>query len=201
MEPSYLLEINKAVLKELFKSEDNYEQLLYSRLISTKKRGSEWIIREPELRFAYCNFLNKQKRIFRIEAPTGEDYKFTGKGRRKALTDLSLFEGNNRVLNIEFKEGQAPQKQFDKDIEKLMSENVDGLFFHLIHNKNKRTLKTLINKFNFALESYWKKEHKVVGWLQFVIAIKIQKEIWHFTDTKSNIKRLDIHSFKQDRIM
>ena len=202
LEPSDLLKINKAVLKELFKSEDNYEQLLYLRSIFTKKRGSERIIREPELRFAYCDFLNKQKRIyFKIEAPTDEDYKFTGKGRRKALTDLSLFEGNNRVLNIEFKEGQAPQKQFDKDIEKLMSENVDGLFFHLIHNKNKRTLKTLINKFNFALESYWKKEHKVVGWLQFVIAIKIQKEIWHFTDTKSNIKRLDIHSFKQDRIM
>jgi hypothetical protein len=196
LEPNDLLEINKAVLKELFKSEANYEQLLY-----TRKHGNEWIIREPELRFAYCNFLNRGKGSFRIEEPTDEKYKFTGKGRRKALTDLSLFEGNNRVLNIEFKEGQAPQKQFDKDIEKLMSENVDGLFFHLIHNKNKRTLKTLINKFNFALESYWKKEHKVVGWLQFVIAIKIQKEIWHFTDTKSNIKRLDIPSFKQDRIM
>jgi len=82
-----------------------------------------------------------------------------------------------------------------------MSENVDSLFFHLVHNKNKRTLKTLINKFDFALESYWKKEHKVVGGLQFVIAINVQKEIWHFTDTKSNIKRLDIHSFKQDLIM
>ena len=181
MEPNDLLEINKAVLKELFKSEVNYEQLLYSR-----KHGNEWIIREPELRFAYCIFLNRRKRSFRIEAPTDEKYKFTGKGRRKALTDLSLFEGNNRVLNIEFKQGQAPQKQFDKDIEKLMSENVDSLFFHLVHNKNKRTLKTLINKFNFALESYWKKEHKVVGWLQFVVAINVQKEIWHFTDTKSN---------------
>lgn len=138
---------------------------------------------------------------FGLEVPTKEDYSFTGKKSRSALTDLSIF--GEEKINIEFKEGQPKQDQVDTDIEKLIREQNPGIWFHIFQTRNSNsehsggTLKTLINKLNKSISKF---EVKGKSWIQFIIIVKGYKELWFLTKQKRDLNRISLEEFKRKEI-
>ncbi|MGB7532426.1 MAG: hypothetical protein WA977_05530 [Halobacteriota archaeon] len=124
MDSDEILKISKIAFRRLISSPKGYRGLIYS------SRGGR--IREPEVRYIFCNVLDEKGYKFGLEVPTENKYCFTGKKSQRALTDLSIFGGGKQEINIEFKEGPSPQKQIDKDVEKLIRETKPGVLIHFL---------------------------------------------------------------------
>jgi hypothetical protein len=153
---NYLLELNQEAAMELIKAY-NGEHNKKSSLIfpGVRENLGKKRISEQELRSAMITFheqFNYHKLSYAIEVPTTEKYRFKGKViERSAATDLAFFDGNVRLLNIEFKARNPSQASFTKDMKKLTSENTMGAWCHLLENEDKGTLKSIFNKLNKAL--------------------------------------------------
>ncbi len=87
--------------------------------------------------------------LFSIETPTLGKYSFKGKGKRNAMTDLTLYTTRGTPhLNMEFKAGNTStirieRKHIKKDIMKLVAEDVNGFWFHILEKANGRGVETL----------------------------------------------------------
>ena len=92
--------------------------------------------------------------LFSAETPTEEEYSFSGKGKRSASSDLSFYNQNIKVINIELKAHNPDQKSINKDIEKLVREPVNGAWLHILENEDSGTVKTLFNKFITAFDIF-----------------------------------------------
>jgi len=129
-------------------------------VLSLNKRG-ESLIREPEMLHAFGRTLDAGARRvpYGIEVPTIGLYRFTTKQGQKMIRarhDLVLFEGGTRDVLIEFKKGQPGGKSspaISKDLQKLLRENAESgkAMFHICHAAKKRTIPTLLDKYNEAL--------------------------------------------------
>jgi hypothetical protein len=152
----YLLELNQEAAMELFRTRDyqlhntpSLETQNKKTLLVFPEKGKELRISEQELRFVIVNLhglFNHLKLDYAIEVPTDLKYSFSGKGSRSGSTDLSFYSGSTKVLNVEFKANVQPQKNFDKDIEKLFNENVHGAWCHLLLNEDSGTLRKIFEK-------------------------------------------------------
>ena len=91
---------------------------------------------------------------YSVETPTSKEYSFSGKGKRSAASDLSFYHNEKKVLNIELKAHNPEQKAIDKDIEKLVGENCNGAWIHILKNEDSGTIKTLFEKFEKAFHKY-----------------------------------------------
>ena len=153
-----MLYLNKILANYLWKmaSEDNSLKLsnFSPKLVAPLKRDNKPRISEQEARFLMCLILNNLNVFYSIETPTKETYKFKGKSKRSASTDLTLFElkGDKlyRIFNIEFKAHNPKEKDLSKDIEKLVKENINGGWFHLFKNVDSKTLVTIFEKMKEA---------------------------------------------------
>ena len=126
----------------------------YPRLIIPHRRDVDQRISEQEARFVYCSVLNRSDFFYSIETPTEKKYQLSGKGRRSASTDLSIYEYTNgfrKLVNVEFKAHNARFEEIEKDVKKLVNEGITGNWFHLLKNANSKTLKSLFNKIEKAL--------------------------------------------------
>lgn len=129
-------------------------------------------VSEQEARFAFLCELEKSDRFyFSIETPTHHKYKdfsthdpnvfqrIGGEGRSGEV-DLTIYKDvkfqenieQHKILNVEFKKGQAEKSAVRKDILKLFYEAPCGLWFHVIQHTDKGTLPELINKLNDGLD-------------------------------------------------
>lgn len=153
-----VVEISKSVLNRL--SNLNYELgggNSEERLIFPKKiqgNGTKPIdrISEQELRQIFIEEFKKEHEnlYYSIETPTINKYRFRDSNeseeakKQSALHDMCVFEkvGNDftRKLNIEFKHGNGAIKNTFKDILKLVQENENGVFIHLLKNTKRDTL-------------------------------------------------------------
>ena len=193
MNPDELLELNIIVFERLISSANECGNLVFTQTYREMPK-----IREPEVRYVYCKILEEKNYTFGLEVPTKEDYAFTGKKSRSALTDLSIFGEKREKVNIEFKEGQPKQDQVDKDIEKLIREQDPGIWFHIFQTRNpnpdhsRGTLERLIHKLNKSISKY---EVKGKSWIQFIIIVKGYKELWFLTKQKRDLNRISLADF------
>lgn len=187
-----VLEISKHVLKRLSalgREKDigySNEQLLFPR--KEQSRGVINRYSEQEVRLLFIEeFKKKHPELFySIETPTFQKHRF-GKSleeivlhqvnlevlKQSALIDLCIFKRDNgvynRILNIEFKFGNPNVKNFSKDVLKLIMEENDGVFLHMVKNTHKGTITQLMNKLYISFSQFSKLWKNPVNSIRLII--------------------------------
>ncbi len=161
----YLLKLNQEVAKELIETYDMQKDKKKgirqgskeTLLVFPYKRNEKIRVSEQELRFAMTNLHGKCNSLnltYAVEAPTKEEYAFSGKSKRSGSTDLAFYVGTNKVLNIELKAHNPAQAVIDKDIEKLINEDTPGAWCHIFESEDRGTLKSVFNKLGIAIDAH-----------------------------------------------
>lgn len=132
-------------------------RLIFPRYERSDEKPEKIRISEQEARFVFCQEIDAYyKEIFySIETPTENKYSFSsgpdndkkfevGRGQ-SAMSDVSLFEKEEngkmkQVIDIEFKAHNVDRSNISKDLLKLICENHNGLFFHLLESADSGTL-------------------------------------------------------------
>jgi hypothetical protein len=126
-----------------------------THLIFPKKRKDVTRVSEQESRILVAQLLEARGVYFSVETPTGETYRQRGQRELSARTDVTAYGPggvDDRQLNIELKAGNPGIEIFRKDLEKLLRERVQGLWFHTLTNANGRTWSALEAKICAALD-------------------------------------------------
>ena len=129
------------------------------KLVFPRTSKNEVRVSEQEARQLLIANLTETDLVYSIETPTLGNYSFGGKGKRNAMTDLTLYPlGKAPCLNMEFKSGNTTKRRRDrkhiaKDIVKLVWENVDGFWFHILEATNQRSISELWNTFRQELKA------------------------------------------------
>ena len=119
------------------------------KLVFPKNSKGKTRVSEQEARQLLIANLGNTHFSFSIETPTLGNYGFSGKGKRNAMTDLTLYEPKGvAYLNMEFKAGNTSQKRhnrmhINKDMVKLVSEDVNGFWFHTLEATNSASVSNL----------------------------------------------------------
>ncbi len=141
-------------------------------------------VSEAEARVIYCLALEKQKLPYAVEVPTTQKYTFSGTTKLSARSDLVVYASQPgspqtliRDLAIEFKAHNPRVEAIRKDLEKLLREPCNGLWFHILKNADTRTIPVLFEKFDVAireLRDLWQEcDHSVA-----ICAVVMQKKFW-----------------------
>jgi hypothetical protein len=205
-----LINICENSLKRLRKMDDEKkggtasENLIFPQ---TNQAKGEKRISEQELRLLFIEELKKihPDLFYSIEAPTimkysfGKTYNDIKQGGQSALLDLCIFERKNskynRILNLEFKYSNTALKNIAKDIFKLIHEEGNGAYIHLLKNTNRGTLcnkqetgvfNKLYKSFNDH-QSYWKDDSKCI---QLIIMSLEQNKLIQCDIKKDDLPRL-----------
>lgn len=115
--------------------------------------GSAIRISEQEARFAFVEAIVSSDYSFSAETPTRKLYQFSGESETSAQTDLSLYDNNfANILGIEFKSkgfslNASDHSEITKDIQKLLREQCDGLWFHILESTSNTTITNLFKVF------------------------------------------------------
>jgi hypothetical protein len=137
-------------------------------------KGRERRVGEQEARFAFVSALLADEQAgdwaFAAECPTRLSYRFAHRGvgekSQKALVDLALFcRGRAAIddgceaatLAVEFKSGGRSGKSekdesIVKDVAKIVAEQSDALWFHVVRNANSATLEGLLRSVGAAFK-------------------------------------------------
>jgi hypothetical protein len=129
-------------------------------------KGHERRVSEQEARFAFVSALlaeeGRETWAFAAEVPTRLSYRFaqrgTGLKAQRALTDLALYRhGHDQVaIAVEFTSGgRSGKSEIDesirKDVAKILAEQPDALWFHVVRNANSATLQGLLRTLDAAI--------------------------------------------------
>lgn len=139
------------------------------RLLMPSKRDNSIRISEQESKILFCQLLEATHWFYSVETPTAKTYVQSGRKPRSAWNDISLYENRNtqsRIVNIELKAHNPKEEDIRKDLEKLVREGVDGVWFHTLRTVNKRTIESLFNKFRSAFRGI---ETYLQGQVHFII--------------------------------
>ncbi len=189
------------------KAGNSSEQLIFPNKIQAK--GNIKRISEQELRLLFIEEFKEAypKLFYSIETPTVKKYKFgkyydtleINRKGQSALFDLCVFEWSKkhyqRKLNIEFKHKNVSIKNIGKDILKIIAEEQNGAYIHLLTNTDSGTLcnnngKGVFNKLyrSFSdFEEFWNGHNKKI---QLIITSLDQKTLIHNEIDKSNLTNL-----------
>jgi hypothetical protein len=130
------------------------------------QKGQERRVGEQEARFAFVAALldeaGPEPWAFAAEVPTRLSYRFarraTGAKAQRALTDLALYRhGHDEpALAVEFKSGgRSGKSEIDesirKDVAKILAEQPDALWFHVVRSVNSATLQGLLRTLDAAI--------------------------------------------------
>ena len=212
LEPEIIIdlkEINRRLSYDLWNVSFFGEETsgLSPRLIFPQKRkknkDDESIkrISEQEARILYCNILNNLNYFYSIETPTKETYQLTGNTSLSALSDLSIYRYVNgsfdKKANVEFKALNPTTSNFSKDIEKLIKENIEGNWFHILKNIDSGTLPSIFNKFITSFIDYkYKRSEKCILFCFCILEKKLSiiKKYFYKPSLNKKIKD-DIENF------
>jgi hypothetical protein len=129
-------------------------------------KGHERRVSEHEARLSFVAALLGQEDpepwAFAAEVPTRLSYRFAQRGggskAQRALTDLALYRyGHDEPsLAVEFKSGGRSGKSeadesIRRDIAKILAEQPDALWFHVVRGVNTATLEGLLHTFEAAI--------------------------------------------------
>ena len=134
-----------------------------SLVFPAKRPGKFGAVAVPHVRSRSSNAFRDRAqpaiRSLAIEVPTSQQYSFKGATPMSARIDLVAYgpRGDSigtlrQSLGIEFKAHNPPPESIRKDLEKLMREGHDGLWFHVLRNIDSVTLDALLAKFRRGLE-------------------------------------------------
>lgn len=169
------------------------ERLIFPIKIQAEGKKIINRISEQELRLLFIEEFKKMypNLYYSIETPTtgkfylGKTYetiKIENEGQ-SASHDMCVFDkisqDYKRIMNIEFKHRNSGIKNTGKDILKLMREEQDGAFIHLLENTNSNTLFSVFKKLaqSFAdFQSTWVNESKSI--LLIILSLKQEKLIY-----------------------
>jgi hypothetical protein len=161
-------------------------------------------VSEQELRLLFVEeFKIKYPNLFySIETPTVGKFKLgnsydtirTDLKGQSASHDMCIFERildqYKRILNIEFKYRNSGIKNTGKDILKLMKEEQNGVFIHLLENTNSGTLISVFEKLYrsfYDFQAHWSNENKS---LELVILSLKQKKLIYCRIHKADLIHL-----------
>ncbi|MFB9079625.1 hypothetical protein ACFFLS_07035 [Flavobacterium procerum] len=202
-----ILELSKKVLTRLaFLGKENAIRDSNEQLIFPLKRltdGTKETIRisEQEMRLLFIEeFKIKYPNLYySIETPTTGKFSF-GKTwneikleneGQSASHDMCIFEKKDskyeRIMNIEFKHRNSGIAKSGKDVLKLIREEQDGAFIHLLENTNSNTIISVFRKLAESFEKFktvWIQENKTI---QIVILSLEQKKLIHCELRKSDL--------------
>lgn len=136
---------------------------LNTRLIFPKSASKSIRVSEQEARFIFSNQLNNSTFLFSVETLTQQGYQQKGKKKTGARTDLTIYSGTGkRILNVEFKAVTISPLaknnfQISKDIQKMLHEENNGLWFHILESVNNSTINELFGTFKESILEYIKK--------------------------------------------
>lgn len=212
-----LIEINRRLSHDLWNVSFICEEPsgLSPRLVFPKKRiknkNNENVkrISEQEARILYCSILNNLNYFYSIETPTEKEYKLTGKIGVSALSDLSVYAyigkdniNNNKsdeekiffkkMANVELKAHNPAKVNISKDIEKIITEGIDGNWFHILKNINSGTLHSIFKKFSISIKDNFFKNDRISILFCICILEKNFSIIKHFQWEKGT-KNIDIY--------
>lgn len=126
-------------------------------LIFPKTRQEEVRVSEQESKILICRYLDNTPLLHSVETPTLETYVQKGKTGQSARTDVTLYDGPNgeprRLLNIELKAHNCTVESIRKDLEKLIREDTDGVWFHTLERADRGTFASLLPKFEAAFQT------------------------------------------------
>jgi len=130
------------------------------------QKGKVRRVGAQEARFAFVAALlaepSPEPWAFAAEVPTRLSYRFAHHGAgvkaQKALTDLALYRhGHDEpALAVEFKSGgRSGRSEIDegirKDVAKILAEQPDALWFHVVRDANTATLQGLLHTLDEAI--------------------------------------------------
>ena len=130
------------------------------------QKGQVRRVGEQEARFAFVAALLAEEGpepwAFAAEVPTRLSYRFANRGAgekaQRALTDLVLYRhGHDEpALAVEFKAGgRSGRSEIDesirKDVAKILAEQPDALWFHVVRSANSETLQGLLRTLDEAI--------------------------------------------------
>jgi hypothetical protein len=122
-------------------------------LIFPEYRDNKIRVSEQESKVIFTNVLEETRWFYSVETPTVETYIQSGSTPLSARTDISLYASHStssKVLNIELKAHNPSKESFRKDLEKIVREGLDGLWFHTLDNSNRGTLPSIYQKIHDA---------------------------------------------------
>lgn len=124
------------------------------RLILPLKRDGIRRVSEQESKILITQWLEDHGQNYSIETPTGGMYQQSGQAEMSARIDVTAYgsrDARDRVMNMELKAGTATLEAFRKDFEKLLREQVPGLWFHTLECANDAAWVVLEQKMAEAL--------------------------------------------------
>lgn len=116
------------------------------RLVFPRRETGALRVSEQEARFFFVHALEESSFVYSVETPTKKLYQQKGIGYSRAAFDATVADGEGRnVRNVEFKFGGiSPERKnrttVAKDMEKLLRDPGDGLWFHLLEAVDNSTL-------------------------------------------------------------
>ncbi|MCX8118377.1 MAG: hypothetical protein N3G78_10635 [Desulfobacterota bacterium] len=117
-----------------------------SRLVFPTFANGKIRVSEQEARFFFIRALEDSPFLYSVETPTLRRYHQSGKSSSRASFDVTIRDyKTNSLLNCEFKFGgisprRKSSKSVAKDLEKLLRDPGDGLWFHLLEAVDNSTL-------------------------------------------------------------
>jgi len=130
------------------KSASFYDSRLIFPVYSGRQDG-KLRVSEQEARFAFAESISSTKYYYSVETPTREGYQLTGSKPISAQTDLTVYSTDRQpILNVEFKAkgvSTSAHNRFSiqKDIQKILREPIDGMWFHIIESIDNSTIPKL----------------------------------------------------------
>jgi hypothetical protein len=131
-------------------------------------KGQERRVSEQEARFAFVAALlaesGSEPWAFAAQVPTRLSYRFAHRGSgtkaQRALTDLALYRhGHDEpAVAVEFKSGgRSGRSELDesirKDVAKILAEQPDALWFHVVRGANSASLQGLLHALDTAIST------------------------------------------------
>jgi hypothetical protein len=136
------------------------------RLVFPRKSNGSVRVSEQEAKQLLIEKISDSPFFFSVETPTLDNYGFSGKGERNASTDLTLYQTVSKpFLNFEFKAHNTStkrlkRKHINKDIHKLVFENTNGFWFHILEKANGTGIETIWDTIRHELKSVTQMERK-----------------------------------------
>ena len=148
----YLQELCDKVCDDLARVHASEQDPGHQGLIFPPKRDFSIRISEQEAKQLFAHHLTLDKRfLFSVETPTIETYQQKGTTPISARVDLTLYHADRKpAVHVELKAHNCTVEAIRKDVEKLLRENIDGMWFHTLRTGDLTTLRALVSKFRSA---------------------------------------------------